>query len=146
MKCFWAGAVFLASALGSAIPAFAGSVTFTCDAGIGEDFQPGAVPVCNYLNTMIGPEYSSTFSNVNANIYIEATNSGLAGSTTGYDNLVSYSTYQTALESLSTDASKSTLPALEPSIFGGDDIELTSALAEALGITTTLTNGGLSRA
>ena|ERR1700722_16975796 len=148
MKCFWAGAVFLASALVSAIPAFAGSVTFTCDPSIGEDFQPGgsSTAVCNYLNTMIGPEYSSTFSNVNANIYIEATNSGLAGSTTGYDNLVSYSTYQTALESLSTDASKSTLSALEPSIFGGDDIELTSALAEALGITTTLTNGGLSRA
>ncbi len=79
---------------------------------------------------------------MNANIYIEATNSGLAGSTTGFFNLVSYSTYQTALESLSTDASKSTVPASEPSIFGGDDIELTSALAEALGITTTLSNGG----
>jgi hypothetical protein len=136
-------ALFLAFVLGYAIPAFAGSVTFDCDPSIGEDFDPGgsSTAVCNYLKNVIGPEYSSTFSNVNANIYIEATNSGLADSTDGYYNLVTYSTYQTALESLSTDAAKAFVPASEPSIFGNDEVNLTSALAEALNITTVAGGG-----
>jgi hypothetical protein len=132
-------------ALAMATPAFAGGITFTCAASIGADFDPGgsSTAVCNYLNTVIAPEYNNTFSNANANVYIEATNGGLADSTTGFANLVTYSTYQTALESLSTDAAKAFVPASEPGIFGGDDVELTSALAEALGITKVIGGGSV---
>jgi hypothetical protein len=139
MKCFWTrSSIFLAFALASTIPAFAGSITFTCDSSIGADFKPGgsSSAVCNYLNSVIAPEYTSTFNNANANVYIRATNSGLADSTTGFFNLVKYSTYQTQLQSESTDAAKAFVPASEPGIFGTEDVDLTSALAEALGIST----------
>jgi hypothetical protein len=146
MRGFWArSSSFLVFALGTTIPAVAGSVTFTCDPSIGADFDPGGstTAVCNYLNTVIGPEYASTFSNLNANIYIETTTTGLADSNSGFFNLVTYSTYQTALETLSTDAAKAFVPSSEPGIFGGDDIDLTSALAEALNITTVVGGGSV---
>ena len=123
-----------------AVPAFAGNVTFTCDSSIGADFQPGgsSTAVCNYLNMVIAPEYDSTFTNANASIYIEATNQGLADSTSGFFNIVSYSAYRTALLSESTDSASAFVPASEPSVYGGDNVELTSALMEALGITHAL--------
>jgi hypothetical protein len=131
--------IFLALAIASAVPAFANGISFTCDPTIG-DFQTG---VCNYLNTSFANLYGTTFSNANASIYIEATNGGLANSTTGALNLVSYSTYQNALQSESTDAAKAFVPAIEPAIFGtGGQVSLTSALAQALGITNADHTGG----
>ena len=136
--------IFLLAALSLTAPAFGSSVTFTCDPSIGADFKPGgsSTAVCDYLNNTIAPEYANTFNNANANVYIAATNQGLADSTTGFFNLVTYSAYQTALQSQSTDPAKAFVPATEPGIFGGDSVDLTSALAQALGITTALTNGG----
>ena len=118
------------------VPAFAGNITFTCDSSIGTDFQPGgsSTAVCNYLNTVVAQEYDSTFTNANASIYIEATNQGLADSTSGYYNLLSYSAYRSALLAESTDSASAFVPASEPAIFGGDQVEVTSALAEALGL------------
>jgi hypothetical protein len=56
-------------------------------------------------------------------------------------DLVTYSTYQVAPESLSTDTAKAYVSASEPGIFHRDDVELTSALAEALNITTVAGGG-----
>jgi len=136
--------VWLAAALlTGAIPASAGIITFTCSSAFNSAFDPGGstTAVCNYLNTTIAGEYGNTFTNANANIYIDVTNSGLANSTSGFYNLVSYSTYQTKLEAESTDGARTTVPASEPGIFGSLGVEITSALAEALGITRTIGNG-----
>jgi hypothetical protein len=111
---------------------------------IGADFDPGgsSTSVCSYLNTTVAGLYNSTFTNANASVYIEATNQGLGQSTTGYFNLVTYSAYYTALQAESTDAAKAFVPASEPAIFGSGDIEVTSALAQALGITNADHTGG----
>jgi hypothetical protein len=66
----------------SAVPTFA-SISFTCDASIGLNFDPGgsSTSVCNYLNTTVSGLYSSTFTNANASVYIQSTNGGLGSST-----------------------------------------------------------------
>ncbi len=86
--------------------------------------------------------YGSTFTNANASVYIEATNQGLGESTSGFFNIVSYSAYQSALQTESTDAAKAFVPASQPSIFGGGDVSITSTLAQALGITDATHGGG----
>jgi hypothetical protein len=134
--------IFFVFTIASAVPAFAGSINFTCDPSIDGDFRAG---VCGYLNGTIANLYNSTFANANASIYIQATTGGLANSTTGYFNLVTYSAYQSALQSESTDAAKAFVPASEPGIFGtGDDVSITSSLAEALGITNADHTGGFT--
>lgn len=131
--------------LACSIPAGAGIITFTCSSGFDSAFDPAGstTAVCNYLNTTIAGEYESTFTNANANIYIDVTSSGLAESTSGHYNLFSYSTYESKLQAESTDGARTTVPSSEPSIFGGLGIEITSALAEALGITRTLGGGNV---
>lgn len=124
---------FILFAIAAALPVF-GSVTYSCDATIAADGPSG---LCNYLNTTFAGIYGSAFSNANASILIQyANNGGLADSTTGFYNLVKYSTYQSALQSESTDSAKAFVPVLEPGTFSTDDVEVTSALANALGITT----------
>jgi hypothetical protein len=131
--------LFLWFALCFSTPAVAGSVNFTCDSSIAAD---GPAGLCNYLNNTIAPLYNSTFTNANANIYIEfSNNNGLADSTTGFVNLVNYSTFRNALDDESTDPARSFVPVVEPGIFDRDEVEVTSALAEALGITTVAGGG-----
>jgi hypothetical protein len=126
--------LILLAALAATVPAFA-SVTYVCDSSISG--YNGNANLCNYLNGTVASYYNSTFTNANATIYIQfANNGGLGESTSGYLNLVSYSTYQSALETKSTDSAKTTVPGTEPSVYSGGDVELTSALAGALGITT----------
>ncbi len=50
--------------LAAAIPAFAGTISYTCAPKI------GAV-TCDYLNTTVAGGYDSTFTNANALIYIQ---------------------------------------------------------------------------
>jgi PEP-CTERM motif len=121
-----------------AAPAF-GGITFDCDSSIAADFRAGT---CSYLNSTVAALYGSTFTNANASVYIEATNQGLGESTSGFFNIVSYSVYQSALQTESTDAAKAFVPASQPSIFGGGDVSITSALAQALGITDATHGGG----
>ncbi len=130
--------IFIGLAMVVATPAV-GGLTFTCDSSIAADFKAGT---CNYLNTTVAALYGSTFTNANASVYIESTNSGLGASTPGFFNIVSYSAYQSALQNESTDAANAFVPVSEPSIFGGSDVELTSALAQALGITDATHGGG----
>lgn len=112
-----------------------GTLTYTCDSTI-DATEAGT---CNYLNSTIANLYATAFSNVNANIYIKFGITGLGGSTSGYLNLISYSTYLTALKSHSSGdlvdtAALASLPSSEPSIFSGGQIEVTSALGQALGL------------
>ena len=96
---------------------------------------------CLYLNTVIAGQYSSTFSNASADIYIQYGATNLASSTTGVDNQVTYSQYAAAL---AAQASASGNPAqadavaalanYDASVYGKDNVEVTSALANALGI------------
>jgi hypothetical protein len=128
--------LFALAAFGVSMPAF-GNLSYTCDASI----NATVAGLCNALNTTVANMYNSTFTNVNASIYIQvANNGGLGESTVGYSNLQTYAAYQSKLETESTDPAKSTLPSGEPAIFSGGDIELTSALKDAMGIGGT-TNG-----
>lgn len=118
----------------SSIPALANGVQFSCDPSITND---GPAGLCNYLNSQIDPLYNNTFTNANADIYIEfANNDGLADSSPQVVGTIDYSGYQTTLEAESTDPAKAFVPAAEPGIFGGDVVEVTSALAQALGLAT----------
>jgi hypothetical protein len=115
--------------------ACASGITFTCASNI-DATEAGT---CNYLNSVVAGYYDTTFSNANADIYIQMGTTGLGESTTGYYNFVPYSTYLTDLTNeggggtVRADAIAS-LPLTEPSLYNGADIEVTSALGNALGI------------
>jgi hypothetical protein len=132
----FASTKWLKFALGAtlALPAY-GGLTYTCDPTINADSYAG---LCNYLNTNIASLYNSTFTNANATIYISFNSAaGLGESTTGYFNFVSYNTYQNLLQTESTDSAKNFVPVTDP--YGSGEVNLTSALANALGYTGTIT-------
>ena len=113
----------------------AGTITYTCDPNV----DSVVAGTCATLNTTIANLYDSTFTNANANIYIQYGTTGLGESTTGFENLVSYDQYRAALAATaSNDAvdmgALASLPGGEPSLFSGGKIEVTSALGEALGL------------
>jgi hypothetical protein len=117
-----------------ALPAFAGSITYTCAANLAS-FGPSGL--CSYLNTSIAGIYDSTFTNANADIYIQYGSTGLGGSSQDL-GIVPYSAYFAALSAESTDSEAvASLPASEPSIYDGGGIVLTTALAQGLGFTDT---------
>jgi len=129
------GAAFLlVLALVQTVPAFANGLTFTCDSSI-DQTQAGT---CAYLNNTIAQLYNNTFSNVNANIYIQYGITGLGESTTGFYNEVSYNTYLNALtntasaDTVDLDA-LAALNSLDTAIYGSGSVEITSALGQALG-------------
>jgi hypothetical protein len=127
--------------------AFGAGVSFTCNSDINTlasaDGYTGNL--CNAIQSTVGGAYASLFSNANANIYIEFTSdAGLGASTEGFENLVTYAAYRAALISHSSGdavdtAALASLTASEASVFSGTggEVELTSALAQALGITGT---------
>lgn len=112
-----------------------GTITYTCAPNV-DATAPGT---CNYLNTTIAGIYAARFTNANANIYIQFGITGLGGSTSGFLNLISYSTYRAALVTNSSGdlvdaAALASLPGSEPAAFGGGSIEVTSALGQVLGL------------
>ncbi len=118
--------------------ASASGVTYTCNADVNA-IEPG---MCAELNSFVSGQYASLFSNANTSIYVEFNSgAGLGASTSGYFNEVSYSTYY---DHLAAEASTTggpimasavlNLPPTERAIYGGGEVELTSALEEALGI------------
>jgi hypothetical protein len=144
-------AIFLVvAALGASLPAFGGTVLFTCDPSVDTG-------TCTTLNGAIAALYSSTFTNANANIYIQMAGTGLGSSMQYYDT-VTYAAYYAALQGDESDANDVTAvnslgsSSVNP-VAPGDGIALPSALAAALslpggtGITTgnftcTLTDPG----
>jgi hypothetical protein len=123
-------------ALGASLSAF-GSVQYTCDPTIPAD---GPVGLCSYLNTTIAGEFNSTFSNVNANIYIEYGTTGLA-QVSQVVNGISFTDYVAALTAEATAsgdpdqiAAAADLAANDSSVYTGN-VGITAALGEALGET-----------
>jgi hypothetical protein len=115
--------------------ASASTLSFTCDPTI-DATQAGT---CAYLNTTISSLYTSTFTNVNASIYIQEGTTALGSSTTGFYNEISYNTY---LADLAATASHDTvdvgalaaLNSLDTPLYGNGNVVITSALGQALGI------------
>jgi PEP-CTERM motif len=135
-------ALFILASLSATLPAF-GNLSFTCDANI-DAAQAGT---CAYLNTVVAGNYTSTFSNVFANIYIQYGTTGLASSTTGFFNSVSYSAY---LADLTANAVASGNPVQIAALaalnanddaYSNDTVSITSALGSALGIANSSLTG-----
>lgn len=108
-------------------------VSYTCDPTV-------SVSVCTTLNTTIANLYNNTFTNANADIYIQYGTTGLGESTTGYFNTISYANYRADLigaagSGLVRADAIASLPLTEPALYGGGDISITSALGTALGLT-----------
>jgi hypothetical protein len=109
------------------------TVSYTCDPTV-------SASVCTTLNTTIAGLYNSTFTNADANIYIQYGTTGLGESTTGYFNTISYAAYRSDLiaeagSGLVRAEAIASLPITEPALYGGGDISITSALGTALGLT-----------
>jgi hypothetical protein len=104
----------------------AGSLSYTCDANID---ALGPANTCATLDTTIAGLYNSTFTNANASIYIQYGTAGL-GQSSQYLNFVDYSTYRSDV----SPAARASLPTAEPSLYNGDQVEVTAALGTALGL------------
>ena len=119
--------VFLA-VFGAALPALA-SITYTCDPNI-DATEAGT---CSALNgSTVSGIYSSIFSDVTANIYIQYGPTGVGQSS--FDvTPVSYSQYYAALPAYSAACCSSTDPLAYGNTSG--NIDVTAALASALGLT-----------
>jgi hypothetical protein len=120
----------------------AAGIVYTCDPSI----DAAVAGTCATLNGAVAGVYATAFSNANASIYIQYGITGLGESTSGFLNLVTYSAYLAALTAHqgpgSIDpAAVASLPVSEPAAFTGGNVEVTSALAAALGITK-VANGG----
>lgn len=135
------------AALCATLPAF-GGITYTCDSSI-DATQAGT---CAYLNGTVAGLYNSTFTNANANIFIQMGITGLGSSTVGYYNDTSYGTYLSDLTANSLASGNAiqgsavtALNAYDTTPYGSDNVVITSALAGALGITgATGTTGPLA--
>jgi len=99
----------------------------------------------------VAAQYSSTFTNASANIYIQYGTTGLA-STESYLNATSYTSYLSALTA-NADQSSLQVQALaalntyDTAPYGSGEVAITDALGEALGLTSGLTGiapGGIS--
>jgi hypothetical protein len=120
-------------ALSSAMPAFAGTLSYTCAPSV-------AAATCTYLNTTVASDYDSTFTDANADIYIEYGSTGLAASESSLND-VTYSSYVGALtanadqDALQASA-LSALNSNDASVYGSGKVALTAALESALGLGT----------
>jgi uncharacterized protein (TIGR03437 family) len=129
---------------GTAIPAFAG-LTYTCDPNI----DATVAGTCAYLNSTIAGLYNSTFGNANANIYIMYGNTDLGQSDQGYDNQVPWTAYLAALTANSQAsgnpvqvAAVKALNSLDVAPYGNGVVDLPSALVNALGLASEVTELG----
>jgi hypothetical protein len=127
--------LFLAAMTFGVSFASAGIITYTCDPTI----DATMAGTCAYLNTVVAGNYNSTFTNANSNIYIQMGITSLGSSTSGFLNLIPYATYRADLAATArgnaVDATAlASLPAMEPPLYSGGQIEVTSALGAALGI------------
>jgi hypothetical protein len=107
-------------------------VVFTCNANV-------AVATCKYLNSTVAANLNGTFTNANANIYVQYGSTGL-GSTTQYFNFVTYDQYVAALNANANKSAiqKSALSALstyDAGPYGVSNVMVTSALGTNLGFT-----------
>jgi len=124
--CLGVGMVFVTAL------ANAGTITYTCDPSI-------AAATCNYLNTTVAGNYSSTFTNANADIYITYGTTDLA-ETLAYLNFITYNQYVGALtsnpdKSAIQASALSALNTYDSTPYGSGQVEITVALGAAFGFT-----------
>jgi hypothetical protein len=105
-------------------------IVYTCDPSV-------ATATCNYLNTTVAGYYNDTFTNANANIYVQYGVTGL-GSSTQYLNFVTYSQYVSAYGSIANKSAiqvsaQSAFSTYDATPYGSDYVEVTDALGTALG-------------
>jgi centrosomal CEP192-like protein/HYDIN/CFA65/VesB family protein len=105
-------------------------VIYTCDPTV-------ASFTCEYLNTTIANYYNSTFTNANANIYIQYGTTNL-GESEQYYNFITWAQYLSAINAITnkTAVQISALSALntyDATPYSGDNVEVTAALGMALG-------------
>jgi hypothetical protein len=142
LKTFW---LLPACVVFGATFANAVTLSFTCDPNI----DAAVAGTCNTLNTTIAGIYNSTFTNVNASIYIQYGTTGLGSSTQGFTNQISYDTFLTQLAATGSGsaldvAALASLPTTEPALYNGAKVDISTALGTALGISglTGTTAGG----
>jgi hypothetical protein len=107
-------------------------IVYTCDASV-------AAATCNYLNTTVAGYYNAKFINANANIYIQYGSTGL-GASLQAENFATYSQYSTAYGNITNKSAiqisaQSALSTYNATPYGNDYVDLTAALATALGFT-----------
>jgi hypothetical protein len=107
-------------------------IVYTCAPGV-------AAATCNYLNTTVASYYNDTFTNANADIYIQYGTTSL-GESEQYLNFLTYSQYVTAYGSIPSKsaiqtAASSALSTYDATPYSSDYVEVTSALGTALGFT-----------
>lgn len=122
-----AGAILLGSNAAHA------ALTYTCDPSI-------SAVVCNYLNTTIAGMYNSTFTNVNADMYITYGATGLAQN----EPQINYIPYSTYLSDYAANAAASgnpnqasalaSLNTYATPVYAGTNVNISGALGQALGI------------
>ncbi len=118
------------------------TISYSCDPTV-DAAQAGT---CAFVNSTTAGVYNSTFTNVNASIYIKMGTTGLGESTTGFFNTMSYSAYLTALTAhASSDlvdvSAIAALNATDTAVYGSDNVVITSALGVALGLTPSSLTG-----
>lgn len=114
----------------------AGGLTYTCNGNV-DQTEAGT---CAYLNNTIASLYNNTFTNLNADVYIQMGITGL-GAGEAPNNSISYSAYVGALTANSVAsgnpvqiAAVAALAANDNSVYGNGSVEITSALGSALGL------------
>ncbi len=121
-----------------------GGITYTCDSSFNVAANNAPANACAALNgSSVAGIYSNIFNNVNAKIYIQFGNAGVASSDTGLLS-VPYSTYYGALSTLSTDSAVQSLTLSDPlTAYGNtnETIDVTAALGSALGLAGASTAG-----
>lgn len=126
-RVFWALVALFAT-----LPSF-GGITYTCDSSLSAT-NGFPADICAMLNgAQAAGVYDSIFSNVTANIFVQYAGVGLASSSTAL-NSIPYSTYLADLSAESNSSAWQSLSSTEPSLYGGDQVAISSALANALGV------------
>jgi hypothetical protein len=111
------------------------TLSYTCDPSI-------AASTCTYLNTTVAGYYNSTFTNVNADIYVTYGNTGLGSGEAIYNyNQMSYSTYlsdyaanATASGNAAQASGVASLNTYATPVYGSAEVSVSGALGQALGI------------
>ncbi len=115
-------------------------IVYTCGTGVD-------TATCNYLNSTVAGYYNDTFTNMNANIYVQMGSTGL-GESQYYFNFVTYSQYTTAYAAIAhpstiQTSAKSALSTYDATPYGTDYVWLQPALVGALGLSSEVQGGGV---
>ena len=104
-----------------------------------------ATSTCNYLISTVTGYYNDTFTNANADIYVQYGTTGL-GSSEYYFNFVTYSQYKNAYDGIANmsaiqQSADTELTNYDGAPYGSDYVWIQPALAGALGIAGDLSGG-----